>query len=95
MSGMESMSTRHVISAGSYWAGCASHVRMSWEDGFHVDRKTLAIRVTTGLSRSLDFVADGGDGICVDYLADFFALFDYHEVQVNRRKRIPWDDDYG
>jgi hypothetical protein len=52
--------------------------------------------VTTGLSqRLLDFVADGGDRICVDHLVDFLALSDHHEVQVYRRKRIPGDDDYG
>jgi len=52
--------------------------------------------VTTGLpQRLLDSVADGGDRICVDHLVNFLALFDHHEVQVYRRKRIPGDDDYG
>ena len=46
------------------------------------------------LQRLLNFVADGRDHICVDHLVDFFALFDHHEMQIYRRKRIPGDDDH-
>jgi hypothetical protein len=86
---------RHRLSVLSEEPGAYSFLRNAPAKQL-LEQAAFMLAVTTGLSqRLLDFVADGGDRVCVDHLADFLALSDHHEVQVYRRKRIPGDVDYS